>query len=152
MSRSRILLGKALPLVGGVIVELKDKASSWIEGISPAGSLRRGRETVGDIDILVSSSNSRPVMDVFTHLSSVKEVIAKGDTKSSILTEGGLQMDLRVVPPESFGAALQYFTGSKPHNIALRERAIKRGLKVNEYGVFTQDGEKIGGEDRRGGL
>jgi len=146
MSRSRILLGKALPLVGGVIVELKDKASSWIEGISPAGSLRRGRETVGDIDILVSSSNSHPVMDVFTHLSSVKEVIAKGDTKSSILTEGGLQMDLRVVPPESFGAALQYFTGSKPHNIALRERAIKRGLKVNEYGVFTQDGEKIGGK------
>ncbi|MEA3485231.1 MAG: DNA polymerase/3'-5' exonuclease PolX [Candidatus Aerophobetes bacterium] len=146
MSRSRILLGKALPLVGGVIAELKDKASSWIERISPAGSLRRGRETVGDIDILVSSSNSHPVMDAFTHLSPVKEVIAGGETKSSILTEEGLQMDLRVVAPESFGTALQYFTGSKPHNIALRERAIKRGLKVNEYGVFTQDGRKIGGK------
>ena len=146
MSRNRILLGKALPLVERVIAEIRDKTSSWIERISPAGSLRRGRETVGDIDILVSSSNSHPVMDAFTNLSLVKDVIAKGETKSSILTEEGLQMDLRVVPPGSFGAALQYFTGSKSHNIALRERAIKRGLKINEYGVFTQSGKKIGGK------
>ena len=146
-SRARILLGKALPLVEEVIGELKEKASSWIERISPAGSLRRGRETIGDIDILVSSSSSHPVMEAFTSLSCVREVLAKGETKSSILTHQGLQMDLRVVSPDSFGAALQYFTGSKAHNISLRERAIRRGLKINEYGVFTQDGEEIGGRD-----
>jgi len=146
MSRTRVLLGKALPLVQETIAELKDKASSWIERISPAGSLRRGRETVGDIDILVSSSDSRPVMDAFARLSPVKDVLARGETKSSILTQDGLQMDLRVVAPESFGAALQYFTGSKSHNISLRERAIKRGLKINEYGVFMQDGRKMGGK------
>ena len=146
-SRARILLGKALPLVEEIIGELREKASSWIERISPAGSLRRGKETVGDIDILVSSGSSHPVMDAFTTLSGVSEVLAKGETKSSILTHQGLQMDLRVVSPDSFGAALQYFTGSKPHNISLRERAIRRGLKINEYGVFTQDGEKIGGRD-----
>jgi len=145
--RARILLGKALPLVEEVMGELSEKASSWIERISPAGSLRRGKETIGDIDILVSSTGSHAVMDAFTTLSCVREVMAKGETKSSILTDQGLQMDLRVVSPDSFGAALQYFTGSKAHNIALRERAIKRGLKINEYGVFTQDGKKIGGRD-----
>jgi len=146
-SRARILLGKALPLVDEVKEELREKASSWIERISPAGSLRRGKETIGDIDILVSSSSSHPVMEVFTNLSCVREVLAKGETKSSILTHQGLQMDLRVVSPDSFGAALQYFTGSKAHNISLRERAVRRGLKINEYGVFTQDGGKIGGRD-----
>ncbi len=146
-SRARILLGKALPLVEEVMGELSEKTSSWIERISPAGSLRRGKETIGDIDILVSSTSSHAVMDAFTTLSCVREVLAKGETKSSILTHQGLQMDLRVVSPDSFGAALQYFTGSKAHNIALRERAIRRGLKINEYGVFTQDGKKIGGRD-----
>ena len=145
--RARILLGKALPLVEEVMGELSEKASSWIERISSAGSLRRGKETIGDIDILVSSTGSHAVMDAFTTLSCVREVMAKGETKSSILTDQGLQMDLRVVSPDSFGAALQYFTGSKAHNIALRERAIRRGLKINEYGVFTQDGKKIGGRD-----
>ncbi len=146
-SRARILLGKALPLVEEVMDELREKASSWVERISPAGSLRRGKETIGDIDILVSSASSHAVMDVFTTLSYVREVLAKGETKSSILTHQGLQMDLRVVSPDSFGAALQYFTGSKAHNIALRERAIKKGLKINEYGVFTQDGRRIGGRN-----
>jgi len=146
-SRARILLGKALPLVDEVKEELKEKASSWIERISPAGSLRRGKETIGDIDILASSSSSHPVMEAFTNLFCVREILAKGETKSSILTHQGLQMDLRVVSPESFGAALQYFTGSKAHNISLRERAVRRGLKINEYGVFSQDGGKIGGRD-----
>ncbi len=145
MSRNRVLLGKALPLVEQILRELREKASSWIEMISPAGSLRRGKETIGDIDILVSSTNSRPVMDAFTHLSPVEDVLARGETKSSILTQSGLQIDLRVVPPESFGAALQYFTGSKAHNIALRERAIKKNLKINEYGVFAENGKRIGG-------
>lgn len=146
-SRARILLGKALPLVEEVMGELREKASVWIERISPAGSLRRGKETIGDIDILVSSASSHAVIDAFATLSCVREILAKGETKSSILTHQGLQMDLRVVSPESFGAALQYFTGSKAHNIALRERAIRKGLKINEYGVFTQDGRKIGGGD-----
>ncbi len=146
-SKARILLGRAQPLVEEVIAELKNKASSWIERISPAGSLRRGKETIGDIDILVSSTNSHPIMNIFTQLSFVKEILAKGETKSSILTTQGLQMDLRVVLSDSFGAALQYFTGSKSHNINLRERAIKRGLKINEYGVFTQKGKKIAGKN-----
>jgi len=148
-SRARILLGRALPLVEKVITELKSRASSWIDKISPAGSLRRGKETIGDIDILVSSNHSSPVMDIFTHLSCVREIMAKGETKSSILTNQGLQIDLRVVSPDSFGAALQYFTGSRSHNINLRERAIKRGWKINEYGVFTQEGEKIAGRDEK---
>jgi len=146
MRNARILLGTALPLVNEVILELKGKASPWIEKISPAGSLRRGKETIGDIDILVTSSNSFSLMDAFVNLSSVDDVLAEGETKSSILTSQGLQIDLRVVAPESFGAAIQYFTGSKSHNINLRERAIKKGLKINEYGVFTQEGKKIAGE------
>ena len=146
-SKGRILLGKALPLAKRVITELKSSVSPDIERISPAGSLRRGKETIGDIDILVSSSNSSPIMDAFTYLSFVEEVLAKGKTKSSILTYDGLQIDLRVVSPDSFGAALQYFTGSKSHNINLRERAIRKGLKINEYGVFTQKGEKLAGRN-----
>ncbi|MEA3485795.1 MAG: PHP domain-containing protein, partial [Candidatus Aerophobetes bacterium] len=146
-SKGRILLGRALPLVEKVITELKSNVSPYIEKISPAGSLRRGKETIGDIDILASSSNSSPIMEAFTHLSFVEEVLAKGKTKSSILTEEGLQIDLRVVSPDSFGSALQYFTGSKSHNIELREKAIRRGLKINEYGVFTQRGEKLAGRN-----
>jgi len=146
MRSSRMLLGRALPLVNAVISELTTKASSLIEKISPAGSLRRGKETIGDIDILATSSNPDSLMDAFSNLSFVEEVLVKGETKTSILTDQGFQMDLRVVSSESFGAALQYFTGSKSHNIKLRERAIRRGLKINEYGVFNQEGEKIAGE------
>jgi len=149
-SRSRILLGKALPMVKEVMEELKKKASSLIERISTAGSLRRGKETIGDVDILVSSRKPSLVIDSFVKLPFVKDVLAKGETKSSILTHQGLQIDLRVVEPDSFGAALQYFTGSKSHNIVLRERAIKRGLKINEYGVFTEKGEKKAGETEEG--
>ncbi|MCD6406747.1 DNA polymerase/3'-5' exonuclease PolX [Candidatus Aerophobetes bacterium] len=144
---SRILLGKALPLVKSIIEELEKKAGFCIEKISMAGSLRRGKETVGDIDILATSPSSSFLMEVFTNLSFVKDVLAKGETKSSILTGDGLQVDLRVVASDCFGAAIQYFTGSKEHNIRLREKAIKKGLKINEYGVFTQNGKKIGGKE-----
>lgn len=147
---SRILLGRALPLVEEVISELTEKSSSLIEKISPAGSLRRGKETIGDIDILAISSDPRSLMDSFASLSFVEEVLAKGETKSSILTAQGLQMDLRIVPSDSFGAAIQYFTGSKSHNINLRERAVRRGLKINEYGVFTKGNKKIAGEEEAG--
>ena len=101
-----------------------------------AGSVRRGKETVGDIDILCAAKNGRPAVDAFVSLPMVRRVLARGDTKASVLLASGLQCDLRVVPEASFGAALQYFTGSKDHNVALRGLALKKGLTLNEYGVF----------------
>ena len=109
-----------------------------------AGPLRRMRETVGDIDILAAAEESAPLMDGFAGLPVVAEVIARGTTKTSIRTGQGLQVDLRVVAPAAWGAALQYFTGSKPHNIRLREIAQRRGLKLPEYGLFdAESGELI---------
>ncbi|MEV7325424.1 DNA polymerase/3'-5' exonuclease PolX [Streptomyces sp. NPDC093970] len=109
-----------------------------------AGSLRRCRETIGDIDILVAAEDSAPVMRAFTGLPYVTEVIGQGGTKTSVRTGKGLDVDLRVVPPDSWGAALQYFTGSKAHNIRTRERAVHQGLKLSEYGLFdAESGEKI---------
>jgi DNA polymerase (family 10) len=101
-----------------------------------AGSFRRMRETVGDIDILVTAPVGAPVMDRFAKYPEVREVLAQGETRASAVLQCGLQVDVRVVPPESFGAALHYFTGSKAHNIAVRRLAQERGLKLNEYGVF----------------
>lgn len=118
-----------------------------VKEISPAGSLRRMKETIRDIDILVTAKKSEQVMDAFVNLSSVGDVLAKGATKASILTKDNIQVDLRVVAPESYGAALMYFTGSKAHNIKMREMASKQGLKINEYGVFLLKGnKKIAGE------
>ena len=101
-----------------------------------AGSYRRCKETVGDIDILITSNANRNVMDAFVHYGDTEETISHGQTKSSIRLEEGLQVDLRVVPKKSYGAALLYFTGSKAHNIKLRKLAQKRDLKINEYGIF----------------
>jgi DNA polymerase (family 10) len=101
-----------------------------------AGSFRRRRETVGDLDVLVTASVSAAPMDLVAAHPLVAQVLARGDTKLSVRLNSGLQMDVRVVPEESYGAALQYFTGSKAHNIAVRKRALDRGLKINEYGVF----------------
>ena len=98
------------------------------------------RETIGDIDILAASPEPEAVMEAFCGLPLTDRVIARGDTKSSILTAGLLQVDLRVVAPGEWGAALQYFTGSKEHNVRLRELARRKGLKVNEYGVFEVEG------------
>ena len=113
-----------------------------IEKMDVAGSYRRGRETVGDLDILVVSANPAEVMDCFGSFADPSGLVARGDTKMTIRLDGGLQVDLRVVPAESFGAALQYFTGSKDHNVALRGLAKKRGLKISEYGVFRVDDGK----------
>jgi len=113
-----------------------------IKKIIIAGSYRRRKETVGDIDILVICSDSGPVMDRFVEYDDVEDVISKGDTKSSIRLKTGLQVDLRVVKEKSYGSALLYFTGSKSHNIELRERAIERGFKINEYGVFPKEKEE----------
>lgn len=104
-----------------------------------AGSYRRCRETVGDIDLLATAQDSAPVMASFTGYDEVAEVLAQGETRASVVLRCGLQVDLRVVPEPSYGAALAYFTGSKAHNIALRKRAQARGLKLNEYGVFRGD-------------
>ena len=112
------------------------KRAQGVERIEIAGSFRRRAETVGDVDILVAAEKSHDVVDRFVHFDDVSKVLAEGETKASVLLRGGLQVDLRVVPLVSFGAALHYFTGSKPHNIAVRLMGVKRKLKVNEYGVF----------------
>lgn len=141
----RILLGVALPIVEDLVNNLKQKG---IKLVSPAGSLRRMQETIGDIDILVGSDKGDEIIRDFVNQSNVKQILASGDTKGSVIVEGGIQVDVRVVKPSSFGAALQYFTGSKAHNIHLREMAKEKGLKINEYGVFSTKGggnKKIGG-------
>jgi DNA polymerase (family X) len=104
-----------------------------------AGSLRRMRETIGDVDILAAATDSGPLMAAFVGLPAVAEVIGSGPTKTSVRTTGDLQVDLRVVPPESWGAALQYFTGSQAHNVRTREMAVRAGLKLSEYGLFRVD-------------
>ncbi len=136
-------LGKVLPLAHQLIKLLKEKTG--VEQIDLAGSLRRMRETVADIDILIVSKKPEKVIDTFTRLPLVEEVVAKGDTKSTVLVGEGIQCDLRVVEAKSYGAALHYFTGSKAHNIRLRQLAQDKGLKLNEYGIFK--GEKyVGGK------
>ena len=114
------------------------------EAVELAGSFRRRRETVGDLDILVTSSAPEKVFDAFSALPEVKEVRLRGGTKETVVLGSGLQVDLRVVDPGAFGAALQYFTGSKDHNVHLRTIARERGLKINEYGVFRGE-ERLGG-------
>jgi len=131
--KSRIPLSMALKVVREVIKPL----SSVSESISPAGSLRRMKETIGDIDILATGKKTEDIINTFVRQPYVKDIIAKGDTKASVRTSyEDLQVDLRVVEKESWGAALLYFTGSKAHNIKLRGIAKERGLKISEYGVF----------------
>jgi DNA polymerase (family 10) len=114
--------------------------------VAAVGSLRRGCDTCGDLDLLAASSEPRALAEAFTTYAEVGRILARGDTKSSVLLRSGFQADLRVVPAHSHGAALQYFTGSKAHNIALRDRAIARGLKLNEYGVFgVEDDRRVAG-------
>ena len=114
--------------------------------VTPVGSLRRGCDTCGDVDLLVTGADPE-LLECFTGYDGVERVLGQGETKASVLLTNGLQADLRMVPPDSVGAALQYFTGSKAHNIALRDRAVQRGLKLNEYGVFRQkDGDKVAGD------
>jgi DNA polymerase (family 10) len=112
-----------------------------------AGSLRRMAETIGDVDLLVASADPTPVMDVFVGADDVAQVLAHGDAKSSVVTRSGLQVDLRVVPIEAWGAAMIYFTGSKAHNVRIREMAVRKGMKLSEYGLFrVEDDELIAAE------
>ncbi|HYW68652.1 MAG TPA: DNA polymerase/3'-5' exonuclease PolX, partial [bacterium] len=134
-SRSgRLTLGTVLPAALTTVAELRH--ATGIDEIEVAGSIRRWRETIGDIDILALSSKPEPVIEAFTSLSRVSEVLAAGSTKASVRVSDGLQIDLRVVPPESYGAALNYFTGSQAHNVHLRGLAQSKGLKLSEYGLF----------------
>ena len=144
----RRLMPEAYDTAAALVAALREHAPD--AEISMVGSLRRGCDTCGDLDIL-AAGGPPSVMDAFTGYTLVERVLAHGTTKSSVQLWGGFQADLRVVPRESLGAALQYFTGSKTHNIALRDRAIQRGLKLNEYGLFTTESdERIAGDDEAG--
>ncbi|HSJ51805.1 MAG TPA: DNA polymerase/3'-5' exonuclease PolX [Actinomycetota bacterium] len=130
----RALVSVAMDLADSFIERLG--ALREVKRIDYAGSLRRMAETIGDLDLLVASEDPVAVMEAFTSDDMVERVLANGETKSSVLTRQGLQVDLRVVPLEAWGAAMIYFTGSKPHNIRIREMAVRKGLKLNEYGLF----------------
>ncbi|MBU1006178.1 MAG: DNA polymerase/3'-5' exonuclease PolX [Candidatus Omnitrophica bacterium] len=133
--------------VAGFFIERLKKLKE-VKKIDPAGSLRRNKDTVKDIDILISSDKPEKVMDVFTAFPDVKDIIAKGPTKSSILTNDGIQVDLRIIDADSYGAGLMYFTGSKEHNIKLRQLAIKNDLKLSEYGIFKKD-KRVAGKTEK---
>jgi DNA polymerase (family 10) len=120
------------------------KAVPGVDQVIVAGSYRRRKETVGDLDVLVTCEAAFRVLDAFVSYEDVSKVLARGDTKSSVVLRNGLQVDLRVVPQESYGAALNYFTGSKAHNIAIRHLGVQRGLKINEYGVFRGEARVAG--------
>ncbi len=135
----RFRLAEVAPIATALLAHLRG-AAGVLEAVA-AGSYRRGRESVGDLDLLVTAADSGPVMARFTGFPGVQEVRSKGATRATVVLDSGLQVDLRVVPRESLGAALHYFTGSKAHNIQLRRLAQRAGLKINEYGVF--EGESL---------
>ena len=144
--QERMDLGLAFSTAWHILEVLRSELA--VKRIEVAGSLRRMKETIGDLDILAASTKPASVMRTFSSAKFCARVLAAGDTKSSILTPEGVQVDLRVVDPESFGAALQHFTGSKEHNVHLREMAVRKGLKINEYGVFSlKTGKRLAGTD-----
>ncbi|MCH8329234.1 MAG: DNA polymerase/3'-5' exonuclease PolX [Nanoarchaeota archaeon] len=140
-SGKRFLLGSALDIAEEIKNKLKKLKE--VNKVEVAGSLRRKKETIGDIDILITSKNPDKVMDFFTKMNDVQDILAKGQTKSMVRLKEGLQADVRVISEKSYGAALLYFTGSKQHNIALRKIAIKKGMKLSEYGLFNKKTNKI---------
>ncbi len=137
----RTSLGVAWPLAHSMLDALRQVPG--VVQVAPAGSLRRVRETVGDLDLLVAATDAKPVMTCFRELDQVAEVLLSGPTKTSIRTREGLQVDLRVLEPARWGTALQYFTGSQAHNIHLRGLALDRGLSLSEYGLKREDGSEI---------
>jgi DNA polymerase (family 10) len=141
--QERMPLGRALPLAEEVAAALR--ALREVKQLELAGSIRRRKDTVGDIDILVTSARPEKVMAAFTGLPQVGDVLERGGTKASVRHREGIQIDLRVVEPEAFGAALVYFTGSKQHNIRIREMAVRKKLKISEYGVFDDTGRRVAG-------
>ena len=145
-SRGRFLLGEILPKVKEIESALKNLKEA--ERVEACGSVRRGKETIGDVDFLVASDKPKKIMDFFVSLSGVVKIWGKGATKASVRTRDGFDMDIRVVPRKSYGAALQYFTGSKEHNIVLRKIAINKGYKLSEYGLF-RNSKMIAGESEK---
>ncbi|MCX6702436.1 MAG: helix-hairpin-helix domain-containing protein, partial [Candidatus Wolfebacteria bacterium] len=133
-SHGRFLLGEILPEIQEIISNLKNLKE--VKQISEAGSVRRRKETIGDADILITTSNPKKVVDYFVSMPGVVKIWGKGPTKASVRLNKGFDVDLRVLPENKYGSALQYFTGSKEHNISLRKIAIEKGLKLSEYGLF----------------
>jgi DNA polymerase (family X) len=145
----RFLLSEADQLVRPLVDYLNQ--APGIFHVDVAGSYRRRRETVGDLDILAVCDEPKPVMDYFTAYDAVRRVVSAGDTRGTVVLRSGLQVDLRIVPRECYGAAMHYFTGSKAHNVAVRKRGVERGLRINEYGVFRvtksgEQGKRLSGE------
>ncbi|MFC1927167.1 DNA polymerase/3'-5' exonuclease PolX [Chloroflexota bacterium] len=137
----RIPIGEALPIVEEIIAALR--SIPGVKNVTSAGSLRRFQETVGDIDLMGTADEPKEVIGAFVALPLVRQVLAQGSTKASVIVSGGLQVDLRMMEHDSFGSLLQYFTGSKQHNISLRERWRKRGLKLSEYGIAVVATDKV---------
>jgi DNA polymerase (family 10) len=137
----RFLLGEVLPIIQGILTHMG--GCEAVRRVEVAGSARRRKETVGDLDVLVSSLEPERASDCFVAMPPVARVLAHGPTKSTVVLENRLQVDLRVIPPGSFGAALQYFTGSKEHNVKLRTIGVKAGFKLNEYGLFRRDDDSL---------
>jgi len=143
---SRRLLGDGLPVLLELVEELRQHPAAV--KVSEAGSARRRRETFRDLDVIATSTDPAALIEHFTARGNVASVVAKGDTKATVITNDGLRLDLRVVPPESYGNLLQHFTGSKEHNVALREDAVRRGFSVSEYSVTnTETGEEFRAAD-----
>ena len=141
-SSTRVLLGVAYPFAQEIVAALRAACGDAIRDIAPAGSLRRMKPTIGDLDLLVSSDAPQKIIADFVSLPIVREINAKGTTKASIVAQNGLQVDLRVLEPKHWGSALQYFTGSKEHNVALRQIALDQGLSLSEWGFKTVKGDK----------
>jgi len=137
----RIPIGEALPIVEEIVAVLRSVPG--VSNLAPAGSLRRFQETVGDIDLMGTADEPKVVIDAFVALPLVRQVLAQGPTKASVIVSGGLQVDLRMVEHDSFGSLMQYFTGSKQHNVSLRERCRKRGLSLSEYGITVVATDKL---------
>ena len=149
MMQGRFLLGAVLPVIDDIISYMSE--SDAVLEVEVAGSARRRRETVGDIDLLVASREPEEVVERFVSMPPVIRVLSEGVTKSTVVLEKNLQVDLRVLPPEDYGAALQYFTGSKDHNVKLRTISVKMGYKLNEYGLFDREtNERVAGETEEG--
>jgi DNA polymerase (family X) len=137
----RTLLGRALPALLAVVEVLREHPAA--EQVSEAGSARRRKETVRDLDIIATANDPKALTEYFTQLTWVAEIVAKGPTKATVVSHEGFRFDLRVVPPESYGNLLQHFTGSKEHNLALREDAVRRGLSVSEYGITEVESGEV---------
>ena len=149
LMQGRFLLGAVLPVIDDIIKWMKE--SPAVLQVEVAGSARRRKETVGDLDVLVASNTPEVVTERFVSMPPIIRIVAKGPTKSTVVLEKNLHVDLRVIEQRNYGAALQYFTGSKEHNVKLRTISVKRGYKLNEYGLYKREsGELVAGESEEG--